>query len=77
MTELARMPHGAERRRGVPRARHTHRLLLTAEAGLERLFPGIGFPGIGFPGIGFPGIGFPGIGRDLAAAGAVRVRMSC
>ncbi|MGW0991794.1 hypothetical protein ACWD5V_00450 [Streptomyces sp. NPDC002523] len=72
MTEPARMPHGAERRRGVPRARHTHRLLPTAEAGLERLFPGIGFPGIGFP-----GIGFPGIGRDLAAAGAVRVRMSC
>ncbi|MFJ4714545.1 NAD(P)/FAD-dependent oxidoreductase [Streptomyces sp. NPDC088785] len=40
--ERDRTPRGTERRRGIPQARHTHSLMPAAEAGLERLFPGIG-----------------------------------
>ncbi|MFI7386513.1 FAD-dependent oxidoreductase [Streptomyces sp. NPDC049813] len=40
--ERGRLPRGTERRRDVPQARHTHTLMPAAEAGLERLFPGIG-----------------------------------
>ncbi|MEU1409706.1 FAD-dependent monooxygenase [Streptomyces sp. NPDC005728] len=39
--ERDRPPPGSGRRRGVPQARHTHRLMTAAQQGLEQLFPGI------------------------------------